>query len=206
MHKHKRRNEGILYEAPNTRNKINDEVREELAGRENYLSDAIGLRLAYERPDGLYQNGTRLYVAGTGGGRRWLGNLYDDITKVPFNRTNETQRFKDAKRKIEEEGNIEQIIGHSLGGATTLHLSKDYDNRFKTRVYASPTVSFEKPDRTEQNVRVRGKYDPISILDRGAVTVDKGTVEPFANHFMEGFKDVGQQNSDVPITADDFLG
>ena len=84
-------------------------------------------------------------------------------------------------------------------------MNKDYDNRFKTRVYASPTVSFEKPDRTEQNVRVRGKYDPISILDRGAVTIDKGTVEHFANHFMEGFKDVGQQNSDVPITADDFL-
>ena len=166
MHKHKRRNEGILYEAPNTRNKINDEVREELAGGENNLTDAIGLRLAYESPDGLYQNGTRLYVAGTGGGGRWLGDLYDDITKVPFNRTNETQRFKDAKRKIEEEGNIEQIIGHSLGGAITLHLNKDYDNRFKTRVYASPTVSFEKPDRTEQNVRVRGKYDPISILDR----------------------------------------
>ena len=93
MHRNKRRNEGILYEAPNNRNKINDEVREELAGRENNLTDAMGLRLAYESPDGLYQNGTRLYIAGTGGGGRWLGDLYDDITKVPFNRTNETQRF-----------------------------------------------------------------------------------------------------------------
>ena len=40
MHKHKRRNEGILYEAPNTRNKINDEVREGLAGTETFLTDA----------------------------------------------------------------------------------------------------------------------------------------------------------------------
>ena len=135
MHKHKRRNEGVLYEAPTTRSKINEEVREELAGRENNLTDAMGLRLAYESPDGLYQNGTRLYVAGTGGGGRWLGDLYDDITTVPFNKTNETQRFKDAKRKIEEEGNIEQIIGHSLGGAITLHLNNDYDNTFKTRVF-----------------------------------------------------------------------
>ena len=75
MHRNKRRNEGVLYEAPNNRNKINDEVREELAGRENNLTDAMGLRLAYESPDGLYQNGTRLYVAGTGGGGRWLGDL-----------------------------------------------------------------------------------------------------------------------------------
>ena len=81
MFKHKRGNEGVLYQAPNTRSKINDEVREELAGRENNLTDAIGLRLSYESPDGLYQNGTRLYIAGTGGGGRWLGDLYDDITK-----------------------------------------------------------------------------------------------------------------------------
>ena len=205
MHRNKRRNEEIPYEAPNNRNKINDEVKKELAGRENNLTDAMGLRLAYESPDGLYQNGTRLYIAGTGGGGRWLGNLYDDITKVPFNRTNETQRFKDAKQKIEEEGNVEQIIGHSLGWAITLHLNKDYDNKFKTRVYASPTVSFQKPDRDDDNLRIRGKYDPISILDQGAITVDKGTVEPFSNHFMEGFNDVGHQESHIPITADDFV-
>ena len=205
MHRNKRRNEEIPYEAPNNRNKINDEVKKELAGRENNLTDAMGLRLAYESPDGLYQNGTRLYIAGAGGGGRWLGDLYDDITKVPFNRTNETQRFKDAKQKIEEEGNVEQIIGHSLGGAITLHLNKDYDNKFKTRVYASPTVSFQKPDRDDENLRIRGKYDPISVLDQGAITVDKGTVEPFSNHFMEGFNDVGHQESHIPITADDFV-
>ena len=205
MHRNKRRNEEIPYEPPNNSNKINEDVRKELAGRENNLTDAMGLRLAYESPDGLYQNGTRLYIAGTGGGGRWLGDLYDDITKVPFHRTNETQRFKDAKRKIEEEGNIEQIIGHSLGGAITLHLNKDYDNKFKTRVYASPTVSFQKPDRDDENLRIRGKYDPISILDQGAITVDKGTVEPFSNHFMEGFNDVGHQESHIPITADDFV-
>ena len=205
MHRNKRRNEEIPYEAPNNRNTITDEVKEELAGRENNLTDAMGLRLAYESPDGLYQNGTRLYIAGTGGGGRWLGDLYDDITKVPFNRTNETQRFKDAKQKIEEEGNIEQIIGHSLGGAITLHLNKDYDNKFKTRVYASPTVSLQKPEDAGQNLRIRGKYDPISVLDQGAITVDKGTVEPFSNHFMEGFNDVGHQESHIPITADDFV-
>ena len=32
MHKHKRINEGVLYEAPTTRSKIHNEVKEELAG------------------------------------------------------------------------------------------------------------------------------------------------------------------------------
>ena len=109
------------------------------------------------------------------------------------------------KKKDEEEGNIQQVIGHSLGGAVTLHLNNDYDNRFKTRVYASPTVSFEKPDREGQNLRIGGKYDPIRTLDRGAIKIDKGTTDPFPNNFMEGFNDVGHPESHIPITADDLV-
>ena len=48
MFKRKRRNEGVLYQAPNNRNKINDEVKQELAGTETFLTDTQGLRLAYE--------------------------------------------------------------------------------------------------------------------------------------------------------------
>ena len=84
-------------------------------------------------------------------------------------------------------------------------MSRDHDNKFETRVFASPTVSFEKPDREGQNLRISGKYDPIRALDRGAITIDKGTTDPCSNHFMEGFNDVGHQNSDVPITADDVV-
>ena len=65
MHKHKRRNEETPYEALNTRSKINDEVREELAGTETFLTDTMGLKLAYENPEGIYQNGSILYIAGT---------------------------------------------------------------------------------------------------------------------------------------------
>ena len=57
MYKHKRRNEGVVYEAPNTRSKINNEVREELPGLKQFLADTQGLELGYENPDGIYQNG-----------------------------------------------------------------------------------------------------------------------------------------------------
>ena len=65
MFKHQSRNEGILYEAPNTRSKVNNEVREELAGTETFLTDTQGLRLAYESPNRMYRNGSILYIAGT---------------------------------------------------------------------------------------------------------------------------------------------
>ena len=45
----------------------------------------------------------------------------------------------------------------------------------------------------------------LVFLDQESITVDKGTVEPFTNHFMDGFKDVGRQESHIPITADDFM-
>ena len=62
MHKHKRRNEGLPYKALNTRNKIHNEVRNELAGTETFLTDTQGLRLAYESPDRIYRNGSQLYI------------------------------------------------------------------------------------------------------------------------------------------------
>ena len=40
MHKHKR-NEGIIYEPPITRNIINDEVSEELAGNWSFLTHTV---------------------------------------------------------------------------------------------------------------------------------------------------------------------
>ena len=38
MHKNKRRNEGVLYEAPNTRSKVVNDVKEELAGTETFFN------------------------------------------------------------------------------------------------------------------------------------------------------------------------
>ena len=82
MFKHKRQNEGRLYEAPNTRSKLHNEVRDELAGTETFLTDTQGLKLAYENPDGIYQNGSILYIAGTKSGR----DVYDDL-KLPLYKT-----------------------------------------------------------------------------------------------------------------------
>ena len=79
MFKHKGGNEGVLYQAPNTRSKINEEVKGELAGQESYITDTQGLRLAYESPNRIYRNGSILYIAGT----KDPIDFYDDL-KLPF--------------------------------------------------------------------------------------------------------------------------
>ena len=117
MFKNKGRSEGILYEAPNTRNKISEEVNQELAGNWSFLTDTKGLKPAYENPDGIYQNGSILYVAGTKSGR----DVYDDL-KLPLYQTRHTKRYKNVDKfirygAIEIDGKkhygITDVISHS---------------------------------------------------------------------------------------------
>ena len=86
-----------MYEPPNTRSKNNDEVREELAGTETFLTDTQGLRLAYESPDRMYRNGSILYIAGT----KDPIDFWDDL-KLPLYQTRSTERYKDVDKFIQD--------------------------------------------------------------------------------------------------------
>ena len=209
MHKHKRRNEGILYEAPNTRSKVNEEVREELAGTETFLTDTQGLRLAYENPEGIYQNGSILYIAGTKSGR----DVYDDI-KLPFYQTRNTKRYKDVDKFIKD-GTIEvdgkkltgitDIISHSLGSAVGQQINNDYGNIFRSRSYGSPFVSGQRPEDTGTNLRIRKEGDPVSMFDKGSITLNKGTLDPLQNHSYQDIGNVHNKAGNLPITEEEFM-
>ena len=53
--------------------------------------------MAYENPDGIHQNGSILYVAGTKSGR----DVYDDL-KLPLYKTQQAQRYKDVDKFIQD--------------------------------------------------------------------------------------------------------
>ena len=209
MFKNKRRNEDILYQPPNTRNKINDEVREELAGTETFITDTQGLKLAYEDPDGIYRNGSILYIAGTKSGR----DVYDDL-KLPFYQTRNTKRYKDVDKFIKD-GTIEvdgkqltgitDVISHSLGSAVGQQINNDYGNIFRSRSYGSPFVSSQRPKDTGTNLRIRKAGDPVSMFDKGSITLDKGTLDPLQNHSFEDIGNVHNKAGNEPITQEEFL-
>ena len=209
MFKHKRRNENILYEAPNNRNKINDEVNQELAGTETFLTDTQGLRLAYENPDGIYQNGSILYIAGTKSGR----DVYDDL-KLPLYQTQQTKRYKDVDKFIKD-GTIEvdgkkltgitDIISHSLGSAVGQQINNDYGNIFRSRSYGSPFISSQRPEDTGTNLRIRKAGDVVSMFDKGSITLDRGTLNPLQNHSYQDIGNVHNKAGNEPITQEEFL-
>ena len=97
MFKHKSRNEGVLYEEPNTRSKLNDEVREELAGNEYIPTDTSGLKRAYEDSNGIYRDGETSYIAVT----KTFQDAVDDL-KLPFYQTRNTKRYKDVDNFIQD--------------------------------------------------------------------------------------------------------
>ena len=83
-----------------------------------------------------------------------------------------SKRYKTANNFIRNNiDNVDTIVSHSLGSATTMKLNQDYNTGFTTRTYGTPTVSFN--DNTDsKNTRFRAVGDPVSMFDRG---VDKNS-------------------------------
>ena len=98
MYKHKRKGEEEPCEAPNNKNRVVGDVKEELAGCEDFLTDTQGLRLAYESPNRIYRSGSILYIAGT----KDPIDFYDDL-KLPFYQTRNTKRYKDVDKSIKDD-------------------------------------------------------------------------------------------------------
>ena len=209
MFKHKRRNEEVLYEAPNTRSKIHNEVRDELAGTETFLTDTQGLKLAYENPDGIYQNGSILYIAGT----KDPIDVWDDL-KLPFYQTRNTKRYKDVDKfikdgTIEVEGKqltgISDIISHSLGSAVGQQINHDYGNIFRSRSYGSPFVSSQRLEDTGTNLRIRKAGDPVSMFDNATINLNRSSLNPLDNHSYADIANVSNKAGNEPITREEFM-
>ena len=221
MFKHKRRNEGILYEArqdgllslsgeaPNTRNKINEEVREELAGTETVLTDTQGLRLAYENPNRLYRNGSILYIAGT----KDPIDFYDNL-KLPFYQTRNTKRYKDVDKLIKDNAieidgkkhyGITDVISHSLGSAVGQQINNDYGNIFRSRSYGSPFASRQRPEDTGTNLRIRKAGDPVSMFDNATINLNRSSLNLLDNHSYADIANVKNKAGNEPITREEFM-
>ena len=209
MYKHKRKDEEEPYEAPNSKNKVVDGVREELAGKETFLTDTQGLKLAYENPEGIYQNGSILYIAGTKSGR----DVYDDL-KLPLFQTRSTKRYKDVDKFIKD-GTIEvdgkkltgitDIISHSLGSAVGQQINNDYGNTFRSRSYGSPFISSQRTEDMGTNLRIRGSNDVVSMFDGGSITIPKGSLNPLFNHSYEDIANVKNKAGNEPITREECM-
>ena len=219
MYKHKRKGEEEPYEALNNKNKVVDNVKEEVAGREDFLTDTQGFRLAYESPDRIHRNGSILYIAGTKDPIVFWDNL-----KLPLYQTRNTTRYKDVDKFIKDGAveidgkkhyGISDVINYSLGSAVGQQINNDYCNIFRSRSYGSPFVSGQRQEDTGTNLRIRKSGDPVSMFDGGSITLNRGALDaspearvlrdPFQNHSYQDIGNVHNKAGNLPITQEEFM-
>jgi hypothetical protein len=151
------------------------------------LSNQEGLEKAYKAPNYIYQDGSTLYIGGTQTAR----DVWDDL-KIPFNKVDQSKRYQDANKIVEnnilQKHPIQNIVGHSLGASVGLKL---VDNHLQ---YPMKTTSYGAPIAIGSNQlvspfisgnRYRHPYDPISMFDYGSKTIpiqDPNVLNPHDYH------------------------
>ncbi len=156
----------------------------------NQLSDREGLKLAYQQGNHIYINNNKMFIAGSKSFQDWRDNLL-----IPPTLTTYHNIYQSAHDELMKNAQVNEIIGHSAGGAVVLELEKQYPNRFnKTRTYSAPVFSPLGFERLDQNhLRFRTTGDPIAVFDNSAITINKNSINPFSNHSFENYGDTGKQ-------------
>ena len=162
------------------------------------LTDAQGLSRAYGNGKGFYIDGDKMYVSGTFGKGTFGGAVNDILADVglPFKMTKYSQRYKDTSTALDENNEVKHLITHSLGSSVGAQITKDYPERELTlTTYGAPFIS-RKSNITDDYINFRSILDPVSIADRGAITVYTGSLNPFTNHdYITGYGDTGRDVS-----------
>ena len=145
-------------------------------------TNKIGLAKAYASDNSTYVDGDTMYIAGTKTAKDW----YDNFTKLLFGLTKNANRYRDAENALKSNPQVKNLVAHSLGSSVAVELTKqhEYNNLNVKALYASPFI--DSGSKTHEN-RYRHKFDPISMLDRGAKTIDIGLVDPLKAHGYDNY-------------------
>ena len=142
-------------------------LNEHWHGGASFKEDEAGLDKAYQdatTKGTYYDPDTRsMYVKGTQTGR----DIWDDFSKVPFGRVQDSERYKEADaayHQLQDSGQaVDRLVGHSLGGSVALELQKQYGIP-RSRTFAAPIVDFSG----KGSERYGHPLDPVSMFDGGA--------------------------------------
>ena len=160
-------------------------------GNKEKLEDRQGLKNAYDSPSGLYKTGKTLYISGTTGKDGSITrDILDDLIHLPSRSAENTEKYKDAIKMLEQSPEITRIIGHSLGAAVVNTLNQNFPNRFESTTYATPAVKPKRKKGEKQDPRRRdwrNPNDPVSVLDGYAITSSFNDPNPLVSHGFSNF-------------------
>ena len=77
------------------------------------ISNTQGIKMAYDRDNKVYVRGNKMYVGGTVSTNDWKQNL----TMLKMGQTRNIDRYKEARRVLLENPQVDTLLGHSMGGS-----------------------------------------------------------------------------------------
>ena len=158
-------------------------------GNKEKLEDRAGLKNAYDSPSGLYKTGKTLFISGTTGKDNSITrDILDDLIHLPSRNAENTEKYKDAIKMLEQSPEITRLVGHSLGSAVANTLNQNFPNRFETTTYATPAVKPKRKGKQNPKHRdYRNPNDPVSVLDGYAITSNFNDTNPLVAHGFQNF-------------------
>ena len=158
-------------------------------GNKEKLEDRAGLKNAYDSPSGLYKTGKTLYISGTTGKDGSITrDILDDLIHLPSRSAENTEKYKDALKMLEQSPEITRLVGHSLGSAVANTLSQNFPNKYETTTYATPAVKPKRKGKQNPKHRdYRNPNDPVSVLDGYAITSNFNDTNPLVAHGFQNF-------------------
>ena len=158
-------------------------------GNKEKLEDRQGLKNAYDSPSGLYKTGKTLFISGTTGKDGSITrDILDDLIHLPSRSAENTEKYKDAIKMLEQSPEITRLVGHSLGSAVANTLNQNFPNKYQTTVYATPAVKPKRKGKQNPKHRdYRNPNDPVSVLDGYAITSDFNDTNPLVAHGFQNF-------------------
>ena len=124
-----------------------------------------------------------------------------NFTMLKTGQIRNMDRYKEARRVLLENPEVDTLLGHSMGGSVVLELNKEFPEKLmRTRTYDAPVVSLIGPifgcDRpTELHKRFRKTGDLVSSLDNAAISYSTDSLNPIRNHDVDGLMNI---NADIP--------
>ena len=123
-----------------------------------YLPDVSGIERAYNTVSKNYVFGNTLYIAGTSS---WY-DVFCDLM-IPLHLLGCTERYQISEDIINNNSNITRVVGHSLGGAITHNLIRDYPSLQEGIALGSPNILTNSYGNRLKYFRHTG--DPVSICN-----------------------------------------
>ena len=111
------------------------------------------------------------------------------------------RNYQDVIRELEKHSDVTRLVGHSLAGSVLQEINNRNNQKYITTTYSAPFISFGNRQKNPHALRFRNQGDVISSLDRNAIQVDRGTINPVEAHKFNNMTTQGSFEQGVDDSA-----